>query len=91
MKDRPGWAGFMKDRGAVGLLGGPEAVYGADTGAGARAGAAEGALEVLFAFWRAMLASVSMMLAGTAGGAGFGRLLRDPSVFVGGLPGGVVD
>lgn len=33
------------------------------------------------------------MLAGTAGGAGFGRLLRDPAVAVaaGGLPGGVVE
>lgn len=32
------------------------------------------------------------MLAGTAGGAGFGRLLRDPSgVAAGGLPGGVVE
>lgn len=82
----------MKDRGAVGLLGGPEAAYGADTGAWAEAGAtAAEALVVLFAFWRAMLASVSMMLAGTAGGAGFGRLLRDPTVLVGGLPGGVVE
>lgn len=32
-----------------------------------------------------------MMLAGTAGGAGVGRLLSEGSVLAGGLPGGVVD
>lgn len=32
-----------------------------------------------------------MMLAGTAGGAGVGRLLSEGSGFAGGLPGGVVD
>lgn len=31
------------------------------------------------------------MLAGTAGGAGVGRLLSEGSALAGGLPGGVVD
>lgn len=31
------------------------------------------------------------MFAGTAGGAGVGRLLSEGSAFAGGLPGGVVD
>lgn len=91
MKGMPGWVVFKYERGAVGLLGGPEAAYGLDTGARARAGATGGALETLFAFCRAILARVSMMLAGTAGGAGFGQLLRVPGVSPGGLPGGVVD
>lgn len=90
-KCMPCWSEFMKDGGAAGLLGVPAAAgYAADTGAGAGAEAA-GVFWWLFAFWRAIFARVSMMLAGTAGGAGVGRLLSEGSALGGGLPGGVVD
>lgn len=89
-KCMPCWSEFMKDGGAAGLLGAPAAGYAADTGAGAGAEAA-GVFWWLLAFCRAIFARVSMMLAGTAGGAGVGRLLSEGSVLGGGLPGGVVD
>lgn len=60
---------------------------------GTGAGAGAGALAVRFGLLAlAIFASVSIILAGTAGGAGFGRpLLTGVSTFGGGLPGGVVE